>query len=63
MDEIGEEAPLGVAATSMLPPRPADTDPNRKSLLYRVLLSKYVPPQERIHPPTGMVAPNPEGAW
>ena len=52
VNEIGEEAPSGVA-----------TKTRRKRLPNRVLLSTYVPPPERIHPPTGMVAHDPEGAW
>ena len=35
---------------------------SRKRLPDQVLLSTYVPPQERVHPPTGMVAPDPKGA-
>ena len=62
VDEIGEEDPLGVATTSMLHLRPADTEPSRKRLPEWVLLSTYVPPHERIHPPTGMVALDLEGA-
>ena len=62
VDEIGEETPSGVAATSMLPPKPADTEPSRKRLPNQVLLSKYVPPQERIHPLTSMVALDLESA-
>ena len=63
VDEIGEGAPSGVAATLVLPPRPADTESSRKRPPNRVLLSRYVPLQERIHPPMGMVAPDSEGAW
>ena len=33
VDEIGGEAPSGVAAAPMLPPMPADTEPSRKRLL------------------------------
>ena len=62
VDEIGDEAPLGVAAAPILPPRPADTEPDRKRMPDWVLLSTYVPPQERIHPPISMVAPDPKGA-
>ena len=43
VDEIREKAPLGVAAASMLPPRPVDTEPSRKRLPNRLLLSTYVP--------------------
>ena len=42
--EIGEEAPLGVAAAPMLPLRPADSLPSRTRLPDRVMLSTYVPP-------------------
>ena len=62
VDEIREKAPSGVPTALMLPPRLVDTEPIRKRLLDRLLLSMYVPPQERIYPPTGMVAPDPEGA-
>ena len=46
----------------MLPPKPVDTEPSRKRLPDRLLLSTYVSPQERIHPSTSMVAPDLEGA-
>ena len=62
VDEIGEEAPSGVAIAPMLPPRLADTEPRRKRRPDRVLLSTYVPSQERIHLYTSMVSPNPEGS-
>ena len=62
VDEIGEEAPLGVAVAPMLQPRPEDTDPSRKRLPDWVLPSTYVALHERIHPPMGMVAPDLEGA-
>ena len=62
IDEIGDEAPLGVATAPMLPPRLIDIEPNRKRLPDRVLLSPYVQLQERIHPSTGMVAPDLECA-
>ena len=63
VDEIGEGAPSGVAAAPVLPPRPADIESGRKRPPDQVLLSTCFPPQERIHPPTGMVAPDLEGAW
>ena len=44
VDEIGDEAPLRVAAASILSPRLEDTEPSRKRLPDRVLLSIYVPP-------------------
>ena len=62
VDEIGEGAPSRVAAAPMLWPNPADTESSRKRLPDRVLLSMYISSQERIHPPTGMVAPTSEGA-
>ena len=62
VDEIGDKAPSGVAVTPMLPPRPVNTEPSRKRLPDQLLLNTYVLPQERIHPPKGMVAPDPEGA-
>ena len=40
--EIGEEASSGVVFALMLHPRPVDTQPSRKRLLDRVLLSTYV---------------------
>ena len=62
VDEIGDGATSRLAPAPILPPKPADTKSSRKRLPDQVLLSTYVPPQERIHPPTGMVAPNLEGA-
>ena len=62
VDEIREKAPLEVAAAPILQPNPADIEPSRKMLPDRVLLSTYVPLQERIHHPTGKVAPDAEGA-
>ena len=59
---LDEGIPVGVAAAPVLPLRPVDTEPRRKRLLDQVLLSTYVPLHERIHPPTGMIAPNLEGA-
>ena len=44
VDEIEEKVPSGVAAAPMLPPRPADTKPNKKRLPDRLLLSTNVPP-------------------
>ena len=44
IDEIGENAPSGVAAALMLWNRPADTEPSRKRLPDRLLLSTYVLP-------------------
>ena len=59
-----ERGPLsGVTAALMLPLRPMDIESSRKRPPDRVLLSTYVPPQERIHPPMGMVALDSKGAW
>ena len=62
VDEIGEGAPSGVAAAPILPPKLAGIESNRKRPPDQVLLSTYVPPHERVYPPTGMVAPDLEGA-
>ena len=62
VDEIGERSPSGVAAAPILPPRSTDTEFSRKRSPDLVLLSTYVPPQERIHPPTGTVALDLQGA-
>ena len=62
VNKIVEKAPSGVTATSMLPPKLADIEPSKKRMLDQLLLSANVPMQERIHPPTGMVALDPEGA-
>ena len=62
VDKIGEKAPSGVVVAPMLPPRPTNTEPSREIMPDRLLLSTYFPPHERIHPPTGMVAPDPKGA-
>ena len=61
-NKIGEGAPLRVTIALMLPPRPADAEASRKMSPNQVLLSTYVPPQERIHPPMGMVTLDLEGA-
>ena len=62
VDKIRENAPSGAIAPMMLPPKPADIEPSRKRLVNQLLLSTFVSPQERIHPLTGMVAHDPEGA-
>ena len=62
VDKIGEGSPLGVAVAPLPPPRPTDTISSRRRPPDQVLLSMYVPPYERIHPPTGMVVPDLEGA-
>ena len=62
VDEIGEGSPSGVAAAPLPPPKPASIVLNRRRPLDQVLLSTYIPPHERIVSPTGMVAPDLEGA-
>ena len=62
VNKIGEKVPSGVTATPVLPPRSTDTEPSIKRLFDQLLLNTYVPSYGRIHPPTGMVAPNLEGA-
>ena len=62
VDGIGDGAPSRVVVDPILPPKHANTESSKKRLLNQVLLSTYVPPQERIHPPAGMVAPDLEGA-
>ena len=62
VEEIGEEVPLGVVVAPRLLPRPANIKPSRKRLPDRVLMCTYVSPQERVYPPKGMVALDPQGA-
>ena len=62
LTNLEDEALSRVAAALMISPMVADTEPSRKRLPDRVLLSTYVPPQERIHPPTSIITPDPESA-
>ena len=62
VDEIWEGSPSGVATAPILSPRLTNTVFSRRRLPDQVLRSMYVPPQERIHPPAGMVAHDLEGA-
>ena len=62
VNKIGEKAPSWVTTAPMLPPRLADTEPSRKRMPDRLLLSTYVPSQEMVHPPTGMATLDLEGA-
>ena len=62
VDEIGEGSSSGVVVALIPPPKPANTIPSRRRMSEQVLLSTYVPPHERIPPPTGMVALDLEGA-
>ena len=59
VDEIGDVAPPGVADAPVLPPRSVGARSSKKILPNQLLLSTYVSPLERIHPSTGMVAPDP----
>ena len=52
VDKIGENALLGVTAASMLPLRSAETEPSRNRLPDWLLLSTYVPSQERAQQPS-----------
>ena len=62
VDEMGEGSPSRVGTALLPSPRPADTVSSRMSPLDQVLLSTYIPPYERIHPPAGMVALDLEGS-
>ena len=62
VDKIGEGSPSGVATAPLPPPRPANTVPSRRRSSDQVLLSTYVPPYDKIHHSTGLVAPDLEGA-
>ena len=61
VEEVGEGAPSGIITAPVPPPKPTSTRPSKKLLPDQVLLSTYVPPLERVHHPTGMMAPDPEG--
>ena len=62
VEKVGEGPPLiRVVITLVPPPKPTGTGPSKKQLLNQILLSTYVPPLERVHPLTGMVAPDPKG--
>ena len=63
VDKIRKGSPSRVAAAPILPPRPADTVFSRRRPPDHVLLSTYIPPHERIHPPASMVAPDLKGVW
>ena len=58
VEEVGEDAPAGVVTASVPLPKLASTGPSKKRLPNRVLVSTYVPSLERVHPSTGMVAPD-----
>ena len=59
---MGEGSPSRVAIAPLPPPSPVDTVSTRRNPLDQVLLSTYIPPYERIHPPAGMVVLDLEGA-
>ena len=61
VDEIKEKPVPGVAVAPTLPLKLADTGPSRKRKHDQLLLSTYVLLEEMIHPPAGMVAPDPKG--
>ena len=58
VEEVGEDALAGVVTALMPPPKLAGTEPSKKRLPNWVLVSTYVPPLERFHPSTSMVAPD-----
>ena len=58
VEEVGMGAPSGVVIAPAPPPKPPKAKPSKKRLPNQVLVSMYVPPLERIHPSTDMVAPN-----
>ena len=58
VDKIGEGSPLGVVAAPIPPLKPTNTVFSRRRTPEHMLLSTYVPPHERIHPPASMVAPD-----
>ena len=62
VNKIREGTPSGVAEALILSPKPTDTESSRKRPPDQVLLSTYVPLQERIHPLVGMVALDLESA-
>ena len=49
-------APSGVVIAPTPPPKPTSASPSKKQLPDQVLVSMYVPPLERVHPSTDMVA-------
>ena len=58
VEEVGMGVPLGVVIALAPPPKPTVARPSKKRLPDWVLVSTYVPPLERVHPPTDMVAPD-----
>ena len=58
VEEVGMGAPLGVVIALAPPPKPTIARPSKKRLPDWVLVSTYVPPLERVHPSTDMVAPD-----
>ena len=58
VEEVGISAPSGVVIAPAPPPKPTGAEPSKKQLPDLVLVSKYVPPLERVHPSTDMVAPD-----
>ena len=60
--EIRDRSPSGVVVAPLPQPRLTNTIPSKRRSLDQVMLSMYIPPYEMIHPPTGMVSPDLEGA-
>ena len=56
VDEIGKGSPSEVVVAPLPLLKLEDPAPSGRRLPDQVLLSTYVPPHERIHPPAGMVA-------
>ena len=58
VEEVGMDAPSGVAYALAPSPKPTSAKPTKKRMPDRVLVSTYVPLLERVHPLTDMAAPN-----
>ena len=50
VEVVGMGAPSGVVTALAPPLKSTSTGPSKKRLPYRVLVSTYVPPLERVHP-------------
>ena len=58
VEEVGMGAPLRVATAPVPSPKPTGASPSKKRLPDQVLVSMYVPPLEKVHSLTDMVAPD-----
>ena len=58
VEEVGLGALLGVVSAPAPPPKLPSSGPSKKRLPDMVLVSKYVPPLERVCPSMDTVAPN-----